>query len=164
MRRACGRRADRRAKRSGVCFAIAAKMASRSRRMASRSSAHCATCASGTVTFRPLRARNLRRFPTATTQLIQVDVELYLAAKGHEEVISTAVPSPCFLRGLAFAGQDRLGVGRLSGEVGACGHDAILIDHCASTYVGSCVCWSITEPYAVTFPLPPITFTVTRVL
>jgi len=36
--------------------------------------------------------------------------------------------------------------------------------YCAGTYVGSCVAASITEPYAVTRPVPLSTFTVTRAL
>jgi hypothetical protein len=31
------------------------------------------------------------------------------------------------------------------------------ISYCAGTYVGSCVCMSMTEPYAVTRPSPPVT-------
>jgi hypothetical protein len=36
--------------------------------------------------------------------------------------------------------------------------------HCAGTYVGSCVVRSMADPYAVTLPVPSITFTVTRAL
>jgi len=36
--------------------------------------------------------------------------------------------------------------------------------YCAGTYVGSLLLLSITEPYAVTRPLPPTTSTVTRAL
>jgi hypothetical protein len=36
--------------------------------------------------------------------------------------------------------------------------------YCAGTYVGSWVCSSMTEPYAVTRPAPSITRTVTRAL
>jgi len=101
---------------------------------------------------------------TSATQFVQVDIELDFPLKGLELLVETTVPRPCFFDGLPWAGSYRLGLGWLSGEVRACGHAVILIDHCATTYVGSCVCWSITDPYAVTLPLPPITFTVTRVL
>ena len=101
---------------------------------------------------------------TSATQFVQVDIELDFPLKGLEFFVETAVPGPCFFDGLPWAGPYRLGLGRLSREVRACGHDAILIDHCATAYVGSAVCWSITDPYAVTLPLPPITFTVTRAL
>ena len=36
--------------------------------------------------------------------------------------------------------------------------------YCAWTYVGSVVCWSITEPYAVTEPAPSMIFTLTLAL
>src|SRR6266852_4381120 len=54
------------------------------------------------------------------------------------------------------------------------GEDAVLVHamfihrkhrragYCAGTYVGSCVALSITEPYAATRPVPPVTSTLMR--
>ena len=41
---------------------------------------------------------------------------------------------------------------------------AIRVHYCDGTYVGSCVAESMTDPYAVTRPVPLSTFTVTRAL
>jgi len=43
-------------------------------------------------------------------------------------------------------------------------HSPPATPYCDGTYVGSCVTASITDPYAVTRPVPLITFTVTRTL
>src|SRR5881397_1247883 len=43
-------------------------------------------------------------------------------------------------------------------------HSALRTYFCAGTYVGSLVRKSITDPYAVTRPVPPVTFTVMRPL
>src|SRR3954452_14968073 len=63
---------------------------------------------------------------TPATQLIQVDVEFDLAAKGHEFLVETAVPGPCFGGSFPFARQHLLGVGRFNRELRghvACRHD-----------------------------------------